>query len=42
MNPVIDRGYLFKTLADLIRINSINPTLAPRARPRSRITSRER
>jgi acetylornithine deacetylase len=29
MNPVIDRGYLFKTLADLIRINSINPTLAP-------------
>jgi acetylornithine deacetylase len=29
MNPVIDRDYLFKTLADLIRINSINPTLAP-------------
>jgi len=29
MNPVIDRDYLFKTLADLIGINSINPTLAP-------------
>jgi acetylornithine deacetylase len=25
----IDRDYLFTTLADLIRINSINPTLAP-------------
>lgn len=27
----IDRDYLFSTLADLIRINSINPTLAPGA-----------
>ena len=27
--PAIDREYLFTTLADLIRINSINPTLAP-------------
>jgi acetylornithine deacetylase len=25
----IDRGYLFSTLADLIRVNSVNPTLAP-------------
>jgi acetylornithine deacetylase len=25
----VDRDYLFSTLADLIRINSINPTLAP-------------
>jgi len=25
----IDRDYLFKTLADLVRINSINPTLVP-------------
>jgi acetylornithine deacetylase len=25
----IDRDYLFSTLADLVRINSINPTLAP-------------
>jgi len=25
----IDRDYLFATLADLIRINSVNPTLAP-------------
>lgn len=27
----IDRDYLFSTLADLIRINSVNPTLAPGA-----------
>src|SRR5437899_3200715 len=27
MTPAIDRGYLFKTLGDLIRINSVNPTL---------------
>ena len=26
--PEIDRNYLFATLADLIRINSVNPTLA--------------
>jgi acetylornithine deacetylase len=25
----IDRDYLFSTLADLVRINSVNPTLAP-------------
>jgi acetylornithine deacetylase len=25
----VDRDYLFSTLADLIRINSVNPTLAP-------------
>src|SRR5580704_2725262 len=25
----IDRDFLFTTLADLIRINSVNPTLAP-------------
>jgi acetylornithine deacetylase len=29
MNLTIDRDYLLKTLADLIRINSINPQLAP-------------
>jgi len=29
MNLTIDREYLIKTLADLIRINSINPQLAP-------------
>ena len=28
----IDRGYLFGTLADLIRINSVNPTLVPGGR----------
>jgi acetylornithine deacetylase len=27
--PQVDRDYLFRTLADLIRINSVNPTLAP-------------
>ena len=27
----IDRDYLFSTLADLVRINSVNPTLAPGA-----------
>lgn len=27
--PAIDRDYLLRTLADLVRINSINPTLAP-------------
>jgi acetylornithine deacetylase/succinyl-diaminopimelate desuccinylase-like protein len=25
----IDRDFLFTTLADLIRINSVNPTLSP-------------
>ena len=29
MNIPIDRGYLVRTLADLVRINSINPTLVP-------------
>src|SRR5258706_9221668 len=27
--PAIDREFLFQTLADLIRINSVNPTLVP-------------
>ena len=29
MSVAIDRGYLISTLADLVRINSINPTLVP-------------
>src|SRR5690348_13836722 len=29
MNPSIDREYLVRTLTDLVRINSINPTLVP-------------
>ena len=27
--PSIDRAYLIQTLSDLVRINSINPTLVP-------------
>ena len=33
----IDTGYLFTTLADLIRINSVNPTLAPAGRGEAEI-----
>src|SRR5258706_13141217 len=29
MSVAIDRAYLVRTLADLVRINSINPTLVP-------------
>ncbi len=29
MHPLVDREYLFETLADLIRINSINSSLVP-------------
>jgi acetylornithine deacetylase len=31
MNPAIDRAYLTSTLQDLVRINSVNPTLTPGA-----------
>ncbi len=33
----IDRDFLFSTLADLIRINSVNPTLAPTGRGEAEI-----
>lgn len=29
MHPAIDREYLVRTLVDLVRINSVNPTLVP-------------
>jgi len=29
MSIAIDRAYLVNTLTDLVRINSINPTLVP-------------
>ena len=29
LSPSIDRAYLIQTLSDLVRINSINPTLVP-------------
>jgi acetylornithine deacetylase len=35
----IDRDYLFSTLADLIRINSVNPTLAPTGRGEAEIST---
>jgi acetylornithine deacetylase len=37
VNVKIDTGYLFTTLADLIRINSVNPTLAPAGRGEAEI-----
>ena len=38
----IDRDYLFSTLADLIRINSINPTLAAAGHGEAEIASMSR
>jgi acetylornithine deacetylase len=35
----IDQDYLFSTLADLIRINSVNPTLAPTGRGEAEIAA---
>jgi acetylornithine deacetylase len=35
----IDREYLFNTLADLIRINSVNPTLAPTGRGEAEVAA---
>ena len=35
---MIDRDYLFTTLADLIRINSINPTLVPSGKGEAEIS----